>query len=348
MVKVKCFFLSKTLFFALLTPILFVSFKTDTEIQKFRLTGFAQGTTWQITYYAKDSLISINQIEQIFAKIDSSMSLYKSFSLINQFNASEKGVKVDDHFKRVIIKSKVINEETNGIFDITVKPLVQAWGFGVKNEKTNPSKNDIKKILACVGTHYINLKNDSLKKTKPCVQIDVNGIAQGYTVDVIASYLDQKNIHNYLVEVGGELKVKGKKSDGTHFSIGIESPDDILDLPFKKVISLKTGAITTSGNYRKFRLQGNKKLSHLINPKSGYPINNEMISATVWAEDAIIADAYDNVFMNLGIKKSFKFLKSKLNVAAYFIYIDKNGQVADTATTNFKNFYKQETDVNYE
>jgi len=348
MFKVKWLLLSKKLVFTIIIAILLISFKNDSALQKFHLTGFAQGTTWQITYYAKDSLISINQIEQIFAEIDSSMSLYKPFSIINQFNASAKGVKIDAHLKRVIVKSKAVSEETNGIFDITVKPLVQAWGFGVSNQNTNPNKSEIEEILNCVGNHQIILKGDSLLKTKPCVQIDVNGIAQGYTVDLIANYLETKSIQNYMVEVGGEIKVKGKKNDRNHFTIGIESHSDMLDLPLKKIISLKSGAITTSGNYRKFKTQGNKKLSHLIDAKTGYPIDNEMISVSVWAKDAISADAYDNVFMNMGVTKSFEFLKNKKDIEVYFVYIDKSGNVADTSTTGFRNFFKKEGELVYE
>jgi thiamine biosynthesis lipoprotein len=348
MLKIKWLLLNKKLVFTIIIAILLISFKTDSALQKFRLTGFAQGTTWQITYYAKDSLISIDQVEQIFAEIDSSMSLYKPFSVINQFNASVKGVKIDKHLKRVIVRSKIVSEETNGIFDITVKPLVEAWGFGVNSQNTNPNKKEIEEILNCVGNHQIILKGDSLIKTKPCVQIDVNGIAQGYTVDLIANYLETKSIRNYMVEVGGEIMVKGKKSDGNHFTIGIESPDDVLDLPFKQIISLKSGAITTSGIYRKFKMQGSKKLSHLIDAKTGYPIDNEMISVTVWAKDAILADAYDHVFMNMGITKSFEFLKNKKDMEVYFIYIDKSGNVADTSTTGFRGFFKKEGELIYE
>lgn len=348
MFKLKWLLYSEKLIFTTLIAILLISFKTDSALQKFRLSGFAQGTTWQITYYAKDSLISMNQIEQIFAEIDSSMSLYKPFSVINQFNASVKGIKIDKHLKLVIAKSKIVSEETTGIFDITVKPLVQAWGFGVNNQSINPNKKDIEEILNCVGNHQIILKDDSLIKIKPCVQIDLNGIAQGYTVDLIANYLETKSIRNYMVEVGGEIKVKGKKSDGNQFAIGIESPNDFLDLPFKQIISLKSGAITTSGNYRKFKMQGGKKLSHLIDVKTGYPIDNEMISVTVWAKDAILADAYDNVFMNMGITKSFEFLKTKKDMEVYFIYIDKSGIVADTTTTGFRSFFKKEGELIYE
>lgn len=332
-------------FITVAIAILFTSFIVDSEIKRFQLNGFAQGTTWQVTYYATDSLISQESIDDIFDEIDLSMSLYRSNSLINKFNASEKGIKADLYLKSVVQKSIEIYKISNGTFDITVKPLVQAWGFGVKNVSINPDKKSIKSILKCIGSDKIFLKNDSLLKSKSCVEIDLNGIAQGYTVDIIADFLETRNITNYLVEVGGEIKVKGKKSDGSNFNIGIETPDIISELPFRKIVSIKEGAITTSGNYRKFRLQGNKKLSHLINAKSGYPIDNEMISVTVWAKDAITADAYDNVLMNLGVNQSLKLLKNTADIEAYFIYLDKKGHVTDTATNGFSKFFKKETDL---
>lgn len=330
------------LVFTVLIATFFISF-SPLKSKRIVLNGFAQGTTWQLIYYSSDSLISKHQVDSIFTVIDQSMSLYKPGSLINKFNSSERGVKTDNHFREVVNKSLEINRETHGAFDITVKPLVQAWGFGVTKTKEEPDPKLIQKLLSCIGSDKITLLKDSLIKNKDCIEIDLNGIAQGYTVDLIARFLEKKGIVNYLVEVGGELRVKGNKSDGKLFQVGIESPDDVI-ASYKKIISIDEGAITTSGNYRKYRMAGNKKVSHLIDTKSGFPIDNEMISVSVWAKDAITADGYDNAFMNMGLSKSVAFLKNRTDIGAYFIYIDENGSVADTATTEFFKLFKEESE----
>src|SRR5690606_19829805 len=148
-------------------------------------------------------------IDSILKDIDQSMSLYEPTSLITQFNESKRGIIIDQHFKTVIEKSIAVYKETEGVFDVTVKPLVQAWGFGVNESGNTPSSGKIQRILPCIGTNKIWLSGDSLLKTNPCVQVDLNGIAQGYTVDVIAGFLERNDIANYLVELGGEMRIKG-------------------------------------------------------------------------------------------------------------------------------------------
>ncbi|MBD0353377.1 MAG: FAD:protein FMN transferase, partial [Flavisolibacter sp.] len=165
-----------------------------------------------------------------------------------------------------------------------------------------------------------------------------NGIAQGYTVDVLAALLEKKGIRNYLVEVGGEIRVKGHKQPGGEpFTVGIESPNiNGLDpSPLQRTIHLEQGGLTTSGNYRNYYLSGNKRITHLFDPKTGFPVQNELISVTVWAQDAITADAYDNALMVLGLEKSFRLLTNTKNLEAYFIYQKKDGTISDTATTGF-------------
>lgn len=331
----------KVILFAIVATF-FMSFSSKTK-NKIVLNGFAQGTTWQIIYYSSNSTIHKHQVDSILLVIDQSMSLYKPGSLINKFNSSTRGIEIDNHLKNVLKKSIEINKKTKGAFDITVKSLVQAWGFGINKNKESPNQKHIDSLLACIGADKIILKGDSLLKTKNCVEIDLNGIAQGYSVDVIALFLEENGISDYLVELGGELRVKGEKSDGELFKVGIESPDNNMTA-FKKVIAIESGAITTSGNYRNFKIAGDKKLSHLIDTKSGYPIANEMISVSVWAKDAITADGYDNAFMSMGLKKSIAFINTQKDTEAYFIYFDKYGNVSNCATKGFNKLFKQKSE----
>jgi len=316
----------------------------EPEYRVFRLEGNAQGTRYHITYFSTDSLVSMAEISGVFNSLDSSLSLYKPYSLINKFNQSQKGIAVDAHLKNVVGKSVEVYKSTRGEFDVTVKPLVQAWGFGASKPATPVNAASIQKALACVGSLRFSLKGDSLVKSIPCLEIDLNGIAQGYSVDFICGLLEQKGIDNYMVEIGGELRVKGlNKNTNQNFRIGIESPSDNFGTPLKKIVLLKSGALTTSGNYRKYRYEGGKKISHLINPKTGYPIKNEMISVTVFAKDAITADGFDNAFMGMGLTQTLRFLKNRKDMGAYLIYQKPDGSIADMVAGTFPQILKLES-----
>jgi thiamine biosynthesis lipoprotein len=308
------------------------------SIKPFHIAGYAQGTTYHITYYALDSIVAQRQTDSILNGIDSSLSIYKPYSLISRFNNSTRGLRMDRMLRTVVERSLEIYKETSGISDITVAPLVEAWGFGIKSIEDIPSSDAIARLMPCIGSDKLEVRGDSLIKTTPCVRIDVNGIAQGYSVDIVADFLERMHIADYLVEIGGEIRVKGRHgTSGRKMSIGIESPSDdgFNQLPIRKVILLDHGAVTTSGNYRKYYEAGGKKISHLIDPKTGYPFQNEMISVTVLAKDAITADGYDNALMGMGLKKAMKFVAGKKDMDAYFIYHKPDGAVADTASAGF-------------
>lgn len=306
--------------------------------RKIQINGNAQGTTYHITWYAADSTIGQPQIDSILHKIDTSLSIYMPQSLISQFNNTSNGIVMDNHFSTVFNKSIETYRQTGGIFDITILPLVQAWGFGPKKTNGLPDSGTIRSLKACVNADNLYRKGNTLFKKKTCTQIDVNGIAQGYSVDVIAEFLEAHGIQNYLVELGGEIRVKGyKQPGGEKMKIGIEAPgEDNFQLSMiKKVIVTDHGAITTSGSYRKFYESEGKKISHLIDPRTGYPARNELISVTVYAADAITADAFDNALMVMGLQKALQFVEGRKDIAAHFIYRTPNGAVADTASGRF-------------
>ncbi|RZK63745.1 MAG: FAD:protein FMN transferase, partial [Pedobacter sp.] len=285
---------------------LLVSFSKPKPTQEFDISGHAQGTTYNITYYAHQQRVDKAEVDSIFKALDQSLSVYQPTSLISRFNRDSVAVKADRHLAVVIKKSLEIYRKTAGKFDITVYPLVNAWGFGTEKIKNLPDEDKIKNILRCVGSDKLKLSKGILRKEVSCLKIDVNGIAQGYSVDIIADFLEKKGIKNYLVEVGGELRIKGKKPDGGLMRIGIESPsEDAFSEPVvRSAVAIKNGAITTSGNYRKYIASEDqkKKLSHLIDPFTGYPLQGSMISVTVIAKDAISADGYDNALMAMSLK----------------------------------------------
>lgn len=318
--------------------LLLAGYPSKNEWKRFAVAGTAQGTTYSIIYYAEDSTVTKSVIDSVLMSLDSSLSLYKPYSRINQFNNSAKGIVLDRHLLQVVKKSIDTYKATNGLFDITVQPLVQAWGFGVTKTTTIPDAATIKNILPCVNTKLLQLKGNRLSKAKPCVKIDLNGIAQGYSVDVLAALLEKNGVKNYIVELGGEIRIKGRKQPGGEkMKIGIESPneDAFENHPLKKIIELDAGAITTSGSYRKYYESKGQKITHLINPKTGYPQKNELISVTVYAKDAITADAYDNALMLMGLKDALAFIERKKGLAAYFVYKNANGSISDTASSAF-------------
>lgn len=312
--------------------------------RKFLIKGQAQGTTYQVIYYSSDSVVTKSQIDSLLDKIDSSLSLYKPYSLINRFNQSDSGITIDDHFLTVLKKALTTFQETNGIFDVTVQPLVQAWGFGAKEISTLPDSAAIRAIKNCIGSDNLQVWGNKVVKKKPCIQVDLNGIAQGYTVDLIACLLDQHGLSNYMVELGGEIRVKGRKQPGNEkMKVGIETPgeDEFERGIMQKVIAIDEGAITTSGNYRRYYETEGKKISHLIDPRTGYPVQNELISITVYAKDAMTADAYDNALMVMGLKKAIEFVDKRNGLAAHFIYRDRNGLIKDTMSKQFSQLVQQ-------
>jgi thiamine biosynthesis lipoprotein len=204
----------------------------------------------------------------------------------------------------------------------------------------------VRALKTWVGFDALQLNGNKLIKSKPCVRIDLNGIAQGYTVDVLNDFIFHKNIRNYVIELGGELRVYGKKKpDSEPFRIGIETPpgNDLEEVSkLEKVLYIDSGAITTSGNYRKYKESNGRKISHLINPQTGYPVQNELISVTVYADDAITADAYDNALMLMGLDNALHFTEQNKGIAAFFIYKLPSGKVTDTASSRFYHLIKND------
>lgn len=290
------------------------------------INGLAQGSTYSITYFSENQLVEKKQIDSIIEVIDLSMSTYREESLISQINQNQPLI-IDEHFKKVFLMSKKIHHQSDGFFDPSIGLLIDAWGFG-KNEHHNPpNKSTIDSLLLLVGLDKINLTHEDIfQKENLYIQLNFNAIAQGYTCDVIADFLKQKNITNFIVEVGGEMVVSGKNPQKRKaWAIGIDNPLQNPDEPREIIQVLEIqGGLATSGNYRKVwtdSLTG-KKYVHTINPKTGYPEQSDLLSATVIAPTAMEADAYATALMAIGLEKSKVFLDNHPELKALLLSFD--------------------------
>lgn len=299
-----------------------------------RLEGKAQGTTFHITYYDSLSRDFSAPVDSLFRLIDRSMSLWDSASVISRMNRNEAGVEADEHFAAVFRRSQEVSATTGGAFDITVGPLVKAWGFSYKKGLPPPDSARVDSLRQLTGFQKVRLENGRLVKADPRMEVDMNAIAQGYTVDVIAQYLEQKGIRHYMVEIGGEVRTAGQNDKGEAWQIGIDKPvgEETAGRPLQTVVSLSGKALATSGSYRKFIVRDGKKFSHAIDPKTGYPITHNLLSVSVLAGDCATADAYATAFLVLGMEKAME-MSPKLGLEIYGIYADDQGKMQ--VRTNF-------------
>jgi thiamine biosynthesis lipoprotein len=322
-------------FFILCLLLSFQAFSQKEPVFK-SLQGTAQGTTFSITYGDTQRRDFTAEIDSLFKFIDRSMSLWDKNSLITKINENRPYYTLDPHFITVFDRGMEISKLSGGYFDITVGPLVKAWGFGAKKGLPHPDKAQIDSMKNFVGYQKIKRKDQKIIKSKPEMQIDFNAIAQGYTVDVMAEFLNSKNIKNYLVEIGGEVRAQGTNAEKKNWRVGIEKPgkaeDEETDMQI--VVSLNGQSLGTSGSYRKFFVRDGKKYSHSIDPFTGEPVSHSVLSITVLTKDCISADAFAKALLVVGLDKAKK-MAQKLNIDFYSIY-EENGVLKTYATKGFQ------------
>lgn len=290
-----------------------------------RNSGLIFGTNYNITYQCAEDHKA--DIEKALVEVDASLSPFNDTSIITHVNRNEDVV-LDKLFLDVFRLAQKINADTKGAFDITVAPLVNAWGFGFKNG-LNPDDKTIDSLRQVVGFQKIRLENNKIVKLDPRVMLDCSAIAKGYGVDVVANLLRDFGIKNFMVEIGGEVVTSGVNPDRQPWRIGVTKPtDDSLSVnnELQTVINVTDKAMATSGNYRNFYYKGGRKYAHTIDPKTGYPVQHSILSATVITNDCATADAYATSFMVLGMEDAKKVLNRHPEMMAYFIYSDENGQ----------------------
>ena len=283
------------------------------------------GTTYHVRYNSTQNLDK--EIEQELFRVDTIFSLFKENSLLSRFNRGEDKGKGNTLFAEVIKLSLEISNETEGAFDITVAPLVNAWGFGFKN-KQPLSNQQVDSLQKLVGYQHLSFNGKELTKDIPNLQIDCGAIAKGYAVDCIAKLLSDKGCQNYMVEIGGEVVVKGNNDKGEKWKIGINKPTQHA-LPTEEdlqtLLSLTNCGIATSGNYRNFYIKDGKKYAHSIDPKTGYPVQHSLLSATVITQSCAKSDALATAFMVMGLDKAKAFVETHKDIQVYFIYADEKG-----------------------
>lgn len=290
--------------------------------------GLAQGTTYSILYVDEKNFdpeeLKTNT-EKILEEFDLSLSLYRDSSVLCRLNRNED-VEPDRYFIEAFEKSVEISELTDGAFDITVGPLVNAWGFGA-NQGKDFSQDKLDSLMNLVGMNKVKLEQDRLIKSNPDIKLDFNAIAQGYSVDVLSDYFKSLGIKNHLVEIGGEVRAVGTKL-GEKWRIGIDRPAENNFSPgenLEAIILISDESLATSGNYRKFFVEDGVKYSHTIDPRTGYPAKNTLLSATIIASDCAAADGIATACMVIGLDSSIKFIESNPSFLGYFIYSDEKG-----------------------
>ncbi|KHE69195.1 MULTISPECIES: FAD:protein FMN transferase [Capnocytophaga] len=306
------------------------------------IEGEAQGSTYHIKYIAERDENLKPAIDSILEVIDRSMSTYRSDSAISKINQGDTTVVVDEHFRKVFEASQQIWQESEGLFDPTVGVLVNAWGFGKQkiSEADLPTDKKIDSLRKYVGFDKVAITEKNLiKKRYTEILFDFNAIAQGYTSDVVANYLSARGIKNYIVEIAGEMYLKGKNTvEDKSWTIGVENPLKPLDdRDLVATIQFTNQGLATSGNYRKVWTDSNgRKYVHSINPLTGRATQSDVLSATVVAPSTMLADGYATMFMVMGLAKSKAFLEKHPDLAVLLVYSDDKHQEATYKTKSFE------------
>ncbi len=294
--------------------------------QYFEESGSVFHTLYHIKYEAPELLTE--KIDAEFQKFNLSLNPFNPNSIIAKVNRNEP-VEADDWFIEVFNKATEVSNNSEGLFDITCAPLINLWGFGFsKMDSVTPLMID--SIKQFVGYQKVKLNGRQVVKDDPRILLNCSAIAKGYASDIIARLLEREGVKNYMVEIGGEVTMKGVNQNGDCWRIGINKPEDDstgIRNEIDEVVQLcKKGGVATSGNYRNYYVKDGKKYAHTIDPRTGYPSEQNILSATIVADDCITADAYATAFMAMGLEKTRQAAKNIPGIEYYVIYSDENGK----------------------
>jgi FAD:protein FMN transferase len=300
------------------------------------------GTTYQVIYVPDRVSVRQDEVEALLADINQSMSTYIESSVISKINLSNDPAvwhPIDSHFDIVFRRAREIYDDTDGAFNPAVGPLVDAWGFGPDGTGTLPDDEAIRKLLNVVSMDAFTLQDSppAVRKQFAGARLDFGGIAKGYGVDAIASLVEKRGVKNYVISIAGEVRARGLRPEGDGWHVGIEKPaaDALAARRIQTIVELKDSAVSTSGTYRNYRDDDGKTLSHIIDPKTGYPARNSLVSVSVLAPDATTADAYATAFIVMGLEEALRLVEARSNLAAYFIAKGRDGNFIEKRSTRF-------------
>lgn len=311
----------------------------EKKVQYIHNEGKAQGTYYSATYLQPEGKDLQAQIDTFFNEFDRSLSTYNPNSIISRINKNDT-VTTDIYFETMFLASQKVSEATDGAFDITVAPLVNAWGFGFGNQDRT-KEPDLSKLMPLIGYHKVKLINHRIEKENKNIMLDASAIAQGYSADLIAELFEKNGCEHYMIDIGGEIVCKGVNPKGKNWQIGIDKPvDDPVNAngELQTILSITNKGVTTSGNYRQFYFKDGKKYAHTINPKTGQPVEHNLLSATVVAADCTTADAYATAFMVMGKDSALALCKRMPEMDCYLIFADKAGNYQVAYTDGFKKY----------
>jgi thiamine biosynthesis lipoprotein len=315
-----------TLFLLLLMGAVYL-YRKDWSPMPIRLEGGTMATTYHVTYFDKQQRNFQVSVDSLLVEVNKSINNYDSLSEVSRFNRSGRSFAFErTHFFEPLRVSRGVVTGSQGAYDPTIMPLVNAWGFGPRKIE-RPDTAEVLAVRSFVGFEKIDFNSDSVWKSDPRVQIDFGGIGQGYGADVIAGFLRAKGIENFFVELGGEGVALGKNlAEDRYWEIGILDPNsDYVEQRFKARATLRNQGFSTSGNYFNYREVDGKKYSHTIDPITGFPVQRELLSATVFAADCATADAWATAFMSMGHEKGIALLNQHPELSVLFIYSGKDG-----------------------
>lgn len=315
---------------------------TQTSTKYVTDDGRVFGTFYKIKYASNGKDVKTEYLAAL-ATVDTALSTFNKQSTITRVNLSPDSVLLTDKdslFIKVYNKACEISTITNGAFDITVAPLVNAYGFGFNPNRSTPD-SVIAELKNYVGWKKVSLSPSGyIKKENPNVKLDASAIAKGFGSDAVARVLRQNGINDFMVEVGGEVVCSGVNDKGRVWSIGINKPIEDSTMQhtneIQRVVQLDGKALATSGNYLQYYYKNGTKYAHTIDPCSGKPVNHTLLSSSIIADDCMTADALATACMVIGVDSALSLIESLPNVEGYFIYAGNNGEYLEKHTNGFK------------
>lgn len=313
-----------------------------TEPRFVNLRGMVFGSYYSISYYCPQGNNYQTELDSLFKAINRSLSIYDPNSTISRINRNETDI-ADNHFLEVLKYSLRVAEETEGSFDPTISPLVNAWGFGItERQKMTPERVDSLKAL--IGFQNISVEGNRVIKKIPGISFDFNAIAVGYATDLAGKLLESRGIKTYMIDLGGDLIARGLKPDGSAWRIGLEQPAVDRDAPqqWEYLVKMENRAVATSGNYRKYFVEDGKRYAHIIDPSTGFPVRHNLLSVAVFADNCITADAFSTAFMVMGFDKTLEFIKGRPDLEVFLTYSAPDGGFNTFASEGLNPIHKSE------